>query len=131
MFRSCPLPLINHINEKLYQEVQQTDFSHCAEVTGDSIDGGDNAENVTRYEPLKLMRAIVNKLDEICIKEREDYHDSVDGIVESPDMLPHVFAVSYNNIKNSRRFMEDRMTVLPRMDRVFKVLFLMKINASF
>lgn len=75
----------------------------------------------TRYEPLKLMRAVVKILDEVCMKEREDFRDSVDGVVESPDMQPHVFAVSYSNIKNARRFMEDRMTILPRLDRMFNV----------
>lgn len=75
-----------------------------------------------RYEPLKLMRAVVKILDEIAMKEKEDLQDSVDGIVESPDMLPHVHSISYGNIKNTRRFMEDRMTILPRMDRIFKVM---------
>ncbi|CAL8137280.1 unnamed protein product [Orchesella dallaii] len=123
--RSCPLSLIYRILQKLYEEIPQTDFLHCAEENhagvGDEAVGASSPEPDARYEPLKLMQAIVKKIDEICLREREDVHDSVDGIIEAPDMLPNVHAVSYNNIKNTRRFMEDRMTVLPRMDRLFNL----------
>lgn len=113
--------MINHILEKLFHVVRQTDFSHCAESADEALDVTDNTKRETQFEPLKLMRSIVKILDNICMKEREDFHDSVDGIVEAPDMQPHIFSVSYGNIKNTRRFMEDRMTILPRMDRIFNV----------
>ncbi|ODN01279.1 Protein phosphatase 1E [Orchesella cincta] len=123
--RSCPLSLIYRILQKLHEEVPVTDFLACAEenhaTSLDDTDGAISPDADVRYAPLKLMQAIVKKIDEICLREREDVHDSVDGIIEAPDMLPNVHAVSYNNIKNSRRFMEDRMTVLPRMDRVFSL----------
>lgn len=113
--------MIIHILERLHQEVLQTDFPDCVEAISDTLDGSGDTQAEALYEPLKLMRAIVKKLDEICLREKEDYHDSVDGIVESPDMQPHVHAISYYNIKNTRRHMEDRMAILPRMDRLYQV----------
>ena len=90
----------------------------------DSYNAFTEEENVS-YQPLKLMQSVTTAVDNICLRYKEE-NDRIEtdfamegNEKDAPPSL--VFGASYHSIKNTRRTMEDRMVVLPDIDKVFRV----------
>ncbi|CAG7829768.1 unnamed protein product [Allacma fusca] len=127
--KSCPSYLISPLLGKILEEVSKADLSECYSkqtaasmvLDADEVDA-DVVHNVS-YQPLKLMQSVTSKVDDICLRYKEENdHIETDFPIESADGdISHIFGASYFSIKNSRRTLEDRMVILPEINKVFNL----------
>lgn len=69
---------------------------------------------VLEYDPLKLMQAVTNKVNEICTR----YSDN-SQLTLLPGPNRSIFTASGVGVKNIRRSMEDRYVILHDLNSMF------------
>ena len=71
------------------------------------------------------MQSTISKVDEMCLRYKEEYErieTDFPNQLPNDGLGPQVFGTSYHSIKNTRRTLEDRMVILPDIDKVFNVI---------
>lgn len=80
-----------------------------------------NPNSVSVYEPVKLMKAVVAKVNEVCLRyldNSELYNLRSIPSLHNPTNAP---LVSTFAIKNTRRQMEDRYIYIDDLNTIFDV----------